>query len=137
MHAMMAKSVLVTVTLVCLGGAGCSAQTFSYSDLEGPGSAGRPPPTDLPSSALDGFNRQHIRWVGERAGTSVWLSTGVEARPVCLLSYTDAQEWVTGCGGQGLTVGSPPGPTFKVVADGVDAPPSATAVSSNVYVLSP
>lgn len=115
---------------------GCAQQRASYADLTEAPAVDKPTPADLPEYALEDFDVETIRWVGEHDGTEFWLGEGAEDYAVCFLGYVDAEDWVGGCAGDGGTMGtrSGDGPVFHVVPDGGDPPSGATKLSNNVYV---
>lgn len=115
----------------------CSAAASTYADLDEAPPADKTVPADLPEYALEEFDADSVRWVGDYADTDLWLSEGSDDLAVCLLAYANADDWVGGCAGSGgtMTTGTGGGPTFFVVPDGHDAPSDATQVSNNVYAV--
>jgi hypothetical protein len=126
-----AATAVVGLTSGCLSQA---AQDPQYTDLSSESSA-RDTPVELPDYALESFDLETIRWVGEREGTELWLAEGSDPFTVCLLAYPNETEWVSGCGGRGggTSLSGSDGRTYVIVADGATAPSNATPISTNVY----
>lgn len=130
------KAMMLAGAALLLGAtAGCSAGASTYADLTNDPPVNKPIPTDLESQALEGFDTDSIRWVGEYGGSQLWLAAGTGDFEVCLLQYADAQEWSGSCsGGNGISssrIGD--GPQFQVVPDGQEPREGSDRVSTNVY----
>jgi hypothetical protein len=125
----------VTATAAVGMTSGCLSQAASdpeYTDLSTESSTQKDTPVTLPDYALESFDLETIRWVGEHEGTDLWLASGLDEFSICLLAYPNETEWVGGCGGGDMTL-SGSGRTYFVVADAATAPSNAVAISENVY----
>ncbi|NYF14793.1 MULTISPECIES: hypothetical protein [unclassified Pseudoclavibacter] len=130
------KALLLSgATLLLAATAGCSTSASTYADLENAPVVEKPLPTDLDDHALEGFDVDATRWVGEYGGAQLWLGPGVDEYEVCLLYYTEAQEWGGACSGGGgiSSTGIGNGLRYAVVPDGEEPRRGATQVSQNVY----
>jgi hypothetical protein len=112
---------------------GC-ATGEGFSDLSRKSTADDEWPSSLPEYAAENVNADSSRLVGHDGSTALYLaeSTG-PGGGVCLLIYPDDENWVVGCGTNGVSVGGCGNPTYTVRGDG--APDGdENAISENVYV---
>ena len=119
--------VLASITLL----SGCSTDLVGFSDLQGERES-RDELPELTDYAYDDVDVSTSRYVGEHAGTSLWLARGLENSTVCLVADAGEDEWVVGCGGGTVGVDGLAG-KYQVVVDGVQAPEGAVKISENVY----
>ncbi|MBE1513280.1 hypothetical protein [Nesterenkonia halotolerans] len=125
-------AILAVAGLALASVSGCAGP---YRDLDEDSLSEREVPDSLPEYALEDFDHDTTRWVGEYKEDQLWLSEGTATRSVCLLVYPDDENWIAGCGGLQLGLGRGAGAEYLVLPDDTDPPSDATAISSNVYVL--
>ncbi|MEH3088741.1 MAG: hypothetical protein PGN24_03775 [Microbacterium arborescens] len=111
--------------------AGCTPGA-SYADLDGDLEPADALPESVREAAMDRITAGSQRFVGDHAGTSLWLARGIEPREVCLITYADGSDWALGCGGGSEMRVSGPAGTFAVVSDGAPHPDGFEAISENV-----
>jgi hypothetical protein len=110
----------------------CQIGVPPYADLAGGPTEQDALPAGLPDHAYGDVDVDSIRYVGDDAGTQLWLARGTERDSVCLVRITniDSDDWQIGCSGTAgpLTMGS-----YVVHSDGYPTPDDAVAISQNVY----
>jgi len=127
-------SVVLTVAAIVGALAGCSGGS-GYTDLDREASPGDEWPSDLPGYSIDSVDEQTSRLVGEFEGSTLYMARSAEPYGgICLLVYSDASDWVVGCGPAGLRVSGSSQRTYAVLTDGAESD-GLQAVSKNVYVL--
>lgn len=107
------------------------SQTFTdlEKDTENQGAV----PDLVPERALDHFDRDTTRWVGEYKGTQLWLGMAEDLPGPCLLAVPRNEDWIAGCGGVQVEISGGDGRAYIAVPDGAEEPRNSTAVSTNVF----
>lgn len=102
-----------------------------YSDLSRAATSDDAWPSSLPKYAAANLDRGTSRLVGHDGTRSLYLASSTDPPDgVCLLIYPDNDNWVIGCGRDGLSV-SGGGHTYTVRSD--RSPDGGNAISKNVY----
>ncbi|GAA3631271.1 hypothetical protein GCM10022200_12660 [Microbacterium awajiense] len=116
--------------------AGCVPIGPVYSVLDRDATADDQVPEVVESGAAD-IAIETARYVGQAEGVGSWLAHATTPDLICLIVYSNAQEWVTGCGGGGTEFGlGGPSGQFVVLPDGASAPNNASQLAENVYRIS-
>lgn len=109
------------------------ASGSEYSDLNRPATADDKWPSSLPEYASNSLDPESSRLVGHDGSTALYLATSTQpSGGVCLLIYPGDENWVVGCGMNGVTVGGGGSPTYVVEGDG--SPREGNAISENVFI---
>lgn len=118
------------VVLAALGLTGCVPTGFS--DLEREATDADAVPAGLPDYALEGFDVDTLRLVGEVDGQQLYLAKGINY-PICLLIYPGPEDWNTTCGSEmtATTIGSF---EVQVVSDPFPSKDGWTSVGQNIRV---
>ncbi|WP_218219675.1 hypothetical protein [Nesterenkonia sp. Act20] len=144
-------SILAVAGLVLASSPGCSAESGpasgvdensaeeqsvpesqTFTDLEQDPENERAVPDSVPDRALDHFDRDATRWVGEYKGTQLWLGMAKDDTGPCLLSVPRNEDWLAGCGGGQVQI-SGGGRVYIAVPDDAEQPRNSTPVSTNVF----
>lgn len=105
----------------------------AYSDLERAATAEDAWPIELPAHASEGLDAESSRLVAHDGATALYLATAsTPDADVCLLVYPDTENWVVGCGTDGMSLGGGGNSSYIVRSDG--ALTGSTALSANVYL---
>ena len=99
---MIRASRILAVGLLALALSGCTA-TPVYTDLDRPATEDDAFPSDVPGGPSDLIDPDTVRLAGERDGRTYYIARGIDSG-VCLTIYRSAESWVTGCGGDEVTV---------------------------------
>jgi hypothetical protein len=123
-----AIAVLMSVAL-----SGCAATGADYSDLSLDATPDDAWPSSLPAYASEHIDVASSRLVGRDGATSLYLVRSTESQhDVCLLVYPNDNDWMVGCGQDGLSVDRGGSSTYVVRSDG--SPRDGNAISDNVYL---
>lgn len=108
-------------------------ESQTFTDLEQDTETQRAVPDLVPERALDHFDRDTTRWIGEYKGTQLWLGMAKDLQGPCLLSVPRNEDWISGCGGGQLELRGGDGRAYIAVPDDAEQPRNSTPVSTNVF----
>lgn len=119
---------VVGVLAACASGSG-------FTDLDREATSADVLPSELPAYASDGLAEESARFAGEHDGVDYFLVRRAEDGGVCVVVFRPAtEEWVTGCGGSGITAVSGVGVSVVVAPDGSPELDEGTPVGANIVV---